>query len=266
MYPNIYLWVTLTAEFVLTLLGAIVALQEEWAKQHRWPILMAFFLFGLAGMTGAIKTSQQAAVAEARLSESIKELGDSSKENGRIASLNTELQQRLLQQSPTIAALSRENISTAIGGDSFCYLDLTRLITPEFFVEGKYPLHGVTATITDFGEQKRISREIPIKEHRPPNLQEILAAQAEIQLGEMAPNHGQPLYPVPPLLQKNLERDLGVSFIAFNGFWYEHICLRRATNNVPGGMVLAATTIVSRRGKVIMRHVDENYPKDQPCG
>jgi hypothetical protein len=154
---------------------------------------------------------------------------------------------------------------TMVGGDSFCYLDLTRLITPEFFVRGKYPLHGVVATIQDFGEMNRIASEVPIKEHRPPNLQEMLAAQVEIQLGEMPPNHGQPLFPIPLLLQKNQERDLDVLFLAFNGYWQEHICLRRPTNNIPGGMALAATTIVRRRGKVILRQVDETYPKDQTC-
>ena len=58
---------------------------------------------------------------------------------------------------------------------------------------------------------------------------------------------------------------LDVLFVAFNGLWTQHTCLRRATNSVPGPplFLLATDTTVKRGDKVIMRKVDGNFSTDE---
>jgi hypothetical protein len=164
----------------------------------------------------------------------------------------------------TMASI-RQNIDVVTGGDSFCYLDLTRSVTPTIVVEGKNPLHGVSATINDFKEMERIVKEVAIRERRPPKIQEIQSTQLVIRLNDMPGYHGEPLEPIPPFLQKRAERDLDIIFLAFNGMWTQHLCLRRATNSAPGSLVLASATTVMRGQKVLLHHVDANYPAEQPC-
>ena len=123
-------------------------------------------------------------------------------------------------------------VDQTTGDGSFAYLVITEMITPEFFVEGAYPLHGVEVEIRD---QKAMDS---FATKRPPTLEEIFVATSfRTKLGELAPYHGEPVYPIPRLLQKKTERDLDVFFLAFNGFWQEKICLRYATNSVPPSRV-----------------------------
>ncbi len=152
MFADPFLLVTVIAEFVLMLLGAVVALQEDWAKAHRWWILAAFAVVGMSGMYATMKTAQQSAVANSKLSTSIAQLRDSTAEISRVTALNTSLQEKLLGQSSSIAKLAEESFRTITGADSFPYIAPQPATYPgpvPLFVwdHGKYMLNGVTLTI-----------------------------------------------------------------------------------------------------------------------
>jgi hypothetical protein len=152
MFTDPYLLITVGSEFLLMLLGAVVSLQEDWAKTYRRYVFAAFALVGISGMCATIKTAQQSAVANSQLSTSIADLGKSTAEISRVTALNTSLQEKLLAQSSGIAALAEESFRTITGADSFPYIVPERASYPgpiSLFVwdHGKYPLTAVTLTI-----------------------------------------------------------------------------------------------------------------------
>lgn len=149
-----------------------------------------------------------------------------------------------------------EGTRVMTGADSYCYLDLTRLITPELFTEGKYPLHGVTAQINDFGEMGRRAKGPLTQDWSIADI--IRDTQKDLQIGELSPYHGLAMRGV-PLLESRKPRDLDIFFTAFNGQWQEHVCLRVATNSNEGTMLAGSYLIRSGTHK-LKEWTDLNFP------
>lgn len=59
MRTNAYLWTAGVAELALTLLGAVVALSEDWAKSHRIEVLVAFVAIGGCAMFATAKYAER---------------------------------------------------------------------------------------------------------------------------------------------------------------------------------------------------------------
>jgi len=116
------------SQLFLVGLGAVVSLQEDWAKRHRRGVLLAFAILGIVGLVATVKQAGESAKANTKLSDSLTSLGNSASEISRMATLNTQLQRRLLDQSDTIAGLAEQAANSATGGDS--YVMVTPIFTP----------------------------------------------------------------------------------------------------------------------------------------
>jgi hypothetical protein len=114
-----WLLIAALAQLFLVLWGALVSLREDWAKRHRWLVLSAFAVLGFIGLVATAKQAGESAAANAKLAGSLDKLGTSTQEISRMTVLNTELQQRLLDSSKTVASLARENINAVTGGRSY---------------------------------------------------------------------------------------------------------------------------------------------------
>ncbi len=151
-------------QFLLILLGVIVAVKATWPAQHPWRVLGAFILIGALGMFAAIRQQQQAskenaesqkqlAEANTKLAISLDRLGSQANEISRVQNLNTELQERLLETT-------KDTASEITGADSFCVF-LADFSQPpsrmgadagaydtysiDVTVHGKYPMSNVRA-------------------------------------------------------------------------------------------------------------------------
>lgn len=143
-----------------------------------------------------------------------------------------------------------------LGASSYCYLDLTSMLSPEIFTRGKYPLHGVTVQISDFDEMGRRFKNMTQNFN---NLGDIHSeVQTDIPIGELSPYHGLPMRGI-ALLDSRKPRDLDIFFTAFNGQWQEHVCLRVATNSVAGGRLAGSYLIRSGTNK-LKEWTDGNFP------
>jgi len=114
-----WLFIAALAQLLLVLLGAVVSLQEGWAKRHRYLVLSAFAMLGFIGLVATAKQGGESATANAKLAGSLDKLGDSTKEISRMTVLNTALQQRLLDSSKSVASLAQQNINAVTGGRGY---------------------------------------------------------------------------------------------------------------------------------------------------
>lgn len=165
-------------QFLLIIVGVIVAVKPNAAVEHPWRVIAAFVLLGGIGMLAAVRQQQiaaketaeaqrQAAEANVKLANSIENLNKGAAEISRVQALNTELQMKLLgssgeilNQGKVISGLSQKAVDTAqeavwasTGGESFCYLmspvrhDDGRPMILIFAQHGKSPLYDVQAMV-----------------------------------------------------------------------------------------------------------------------
>jgi len=123
-----WLFTAAISQLLLVLLGAVVSLQEDWAKRHRALVLAAFAVLGCIGLIATAKRGSETATANQYLANSLGSLGDSTKEISRMTTLNTQLQEKLLQSSSAIAGLSKDNLNTITGGASYIYFDIASVV------------------------------------------------------------------------------------------------------------------------------------------
>lgn len=153
-------------QFLLIILGVIVAVKPTAAVEHPWRVIAAFVLLGAIGMFAAVRQQQQSAreSAEAqrqltesntKLSASLDRLGGQADEITRVQRLNTELQERLL-------STTEQTSNQITGADSYCVF-LADFSAPtsqtsasvsdpatytsysvDAVVYGKYPMNDVT--------------------------------------------------------------------------------------------------------------------------
>src|SRR5215471_1819467 len=161
MSPDIILGVVTV---LMALLGAAVSLHppESLHAPGKWWVKVsyaaAFVILGAIAVVCVIKQSKETAVANQNLTNALTNLGNSAQEISRVTSLNTALQERLLDQSTHISKLAAESFRNIIGVDSFPYIAPQPAAYPGpvplvIWDHGKYMLNGVTIKIrkdTDF--------------------------------------------------------------------------------------------------------------------
>jgi hypothetical protein len=198
-------------------------------RKHR----IAFYAMGGISVVLIVLIGLRNYEAQIRLDKSIDSLQKSSetvanmsKETVRIGQLNTQLQERILQQSKTISGLSKECINTAIGGDSFGYVSaddlcFTNRWIPKLIIKGKYPLYAVQATIFDIGKLMKLLNQ--------PN-----STLAQFDSERKTINFGDPViagYGVDtmapdktfPITGDGMEHRYAVSVFARNGTWKQEL-------------------------------------------
>jgi uncharacterized membrane protein len=112
------------AQALLVIFGAIVTLKEEWAKRRQGPVISVFVVLGVIGLLATVEQGGESSRANDKLATSIQDLGQATREIGRVTRLNTDLQTKLLAQEETISSLAKRGIGSVTGGNSFCYLKL----------------------------------------------------------------------------------------------------------------------------------------------
>jgi hypothetical protein len=215
------------AQFFLVLLGAVVTLEEDWVRAHKKLILLSFIILGLIAFVATAKQGGESAVANNKLANSLDGLGAATKEIGRVTSLNTELQEKLLKQGNTIAELARQDIATVTGGDSFSYLAFSKprgiLSALVAIHKGKYALHDLGIRIVDV--RKLLEANPP---NQAPTAQSLFAGSTTFHLDTFSKQLAAPLTQY--VLSSGNEMDFNVFFTASNGQWLEKIELRRVNS------------------------------------
>src|SRR6266852_3115403 len=89
--------VSAAIQFLLALLGIVVSLHEQWAKQHRAWLFGNFLVLGVVGIGLTFAQSAKAGRDSANLSTALGNLTSSTSEISRVTSLNTQLQEKLLR-------------------------------------------------------------------------------------------------------------------------------------------------------------------------
>jgi hypothetical protein len=69
LFADWLLWASLVAQFLLMVMGAVLALADEWVKKHRTLVLSAFILLGVAGMLFSAKQAVNASRDSTALSD-----------------------------------------------------------------------------------------------------------------------------------------------------------------------------------------------------
>ncbi|MEJ7606336.1 MAG: hypothetical protein WKF37_08720 [Bryobacteraceae bacterium] len=126
---------------IIALLGSLVSLHPPVKRWHKFTLAAVFIGLAAGGMVLVVQQSNETAVANTKLSNAIQQLSASTIQTSK-------LQEKLLSQSDTISDLARQGITTATGGDSFCYMAIVNG-NPIFLHSGKFPLYDVTARIVD---------------------------------------------------------------------------------------------------------------------
>jgi hypothetical protein len=166
----------------MAVLGGIVSAHAPTKLFHKIAYVSAFVVAGAASIWLVIRISNENAAASRELGTALKNLGDSTASIANMTALNVQLQGRLLQESDTIADLSKQNIATVTGGDSFCYIDFEPALNGVGVMRvirvGKYPLRGVSAQIMD---QARTQAAVNnLLRTRPPNDESSEATANEV--------------------------------------------------------------------------------------
>lgn len=132
---------------------------------------------------------------------------------------------------------------TFIGGDSFAYVVFTsqfgvpRLL---LFHEGKYPLYGVSARISDLDKTK--GRKYTLSD---------LENEIKFNFGELAPHNSRILMEMPI---PNDSLRWNIFFGARNGFFTELLRMRRIDNKWKTALKIV------KEGKTLLEKIDPDYP------
>lgn len=249
------LWISLIVQFLLIVWGAVVALADVWAKQHRWLALSVFAILGLVGMVTTARQATKSAQDGSNLSNALTDLGTSTKEITRMTSLNTDLQGKLLTQGQTIADLAQENISSVIGGNSFCYIAFDGILDTGASVvvvsQGKYPLYDVDVRIVD--AQLLMNGKDSAEYNIATKVIGDLAQPVAMQIGSI------------PFKTSGDRQQLNIFFHGRNGFWQQLLRLRKVGGQWREASIVDETPDPKRfpKGAILMRRVDKQFPPEE---
>jgi hypothetical protein len=144
------------AQLCLALWGGFVTVNKPWAEKHKVLVLCVIFVLVSTGLSATLYQSHRSALASLDLTNALGRLAKAADESTRVNQLNTQLQQRLLEQSSSIGILSTRAIDIATGGDSFCYIDIGRAeyipkdsLDIALLGEGNFPLSQISIRIVD---------------------------------------------------------------------------------------------------------------------
>ena len=145
-----------------------------------------------------------------------------------------------------------ENLKTATGGDSFCYLEAFSFaptgVTMAAVCSGKYPIYGLAARVFD----PLIFRQS----------HDITKATVWMQIGEMPASILKVIPQVVPFSGTE-KQDFNVFFSARNGLWQQLIRYMKIDGRWTGATIVSTgVTRKCPKGCVVYRRVGENFPPD----
>lgn len=212
-------WLTAAAvaQIVLVIAGAVVTLHEVWAKRHRLPLLLTFAAAGLVGLVATVNQGVRSGESDAKLSASLDNLGKAASEITRMTTLNTALQQKVLDQGKTISDLAKKSIDVTTGADSYAYVEISgvgqaNLVT--VIHSGAYPLHSLGMRITDLQKLNELERQ-----HVPLTYDNFIARDNIYSVGDLASKSARILGTLN--ITPSNEHDFNIFFWANNGMWTE---------------------------------------------
>jgi hypothetical protein len=192
------------------------------------------------------------------LKKSSEAIANMSKETVRIGQLNTQLQERLLQQSKTISGLSKECIDTAKGGNSFGYISGLNICSsdhwiPTFVHKGKYPLYGVSARIVDLEKWREISKGASLLQH--------FSADTDINVSDTVEGWGRIYFNKSlPITRDGKEHAYNVFIFARNGSWSQQL----KVINVNGECSYASRVYRDggKKENLLFEHISDDFRKN----
>lgn len=133
------------------------------------------------------EAQHKAEIASTKLSSTLDGISLATQETTRIQALNTQLQERLLEQSGTIATLAKDAIKTTTGGESYCYMSFFDYMTPECFpvvyAVGAYPLYDLSARIVDIDKYNSLPQATGVQSIESARLSERTVNIGSIKCG-----------------------------------------------------------------------------------
>jgi ABC-type multidrug transport system fused ATPase/permease subunit len=240
----------------MAVLGGIVSVYAPTKIRYKIAWVLVFMALGCLACVLVIQQSKQSARSETELQAQIKTVASHTAETSRLQQLNNELQQRVLELGKINAALGRQNISTATGGDSFCWMEFLLIEAgrgvPAFSHSGRYPLYHVEAQIID---QTR-------KINEPVTLSQAASMGIRISLGDLAPGRSffLPNQSIP--FSDAHSQNFAIVFDARNGTWQEDLRLRNVEGHWSSAIRVRLES--ARKGWMSTRPVFEQIAKDFP--
>lgn len=170
-----------------------------------------------------------------------------------------ELQRRLVLKSEEIERLTKQNLATVTGGDSFAHLNFVNRghpAGPEIVLvqSGEFPLYDVSVRIADMDKWDVMKPEQATIEH-------VLAIDYRSSVGNIAAGSAALLGRLPALKADHHHR-FNVFFNARNGFWTQRIRL----HSVKGEWKMA-TRVVRNDGQLteqaLYEKIEDGFPRNQ---
>ncbi len=257
MRPDIMLGI---ATVLMALVGGAVSLHAPTKWPWRITYAALFAVLGAISVVYVIKQSNEGALANHNLSEAMGKLERSTTRIADMTALNAQLQDKLMRQTETITALSRENIAATTGGESYCAVIASPADTGEFWLYatamGSSPLHGIFAEMVDgdvaktfFSKGSLSFQDIRNFTTYFPPLPFLAASSmhSSLFLGKIPMGAG-------------VARNLHFNFTSMNGVWNQDLSLRR----VNGRWLQASRVRRELKGghlKTIYTSVPDDFPK-----
>lgn len=250
---------------LLGILSTTIAVLGGYLSSTNYKYRIAFYVLGGISVILVIfagyrtHLAQTAAKNESkRLDDTIRAIKNMSEEAVRIGTLNTQLESQLLEHSKAITDLSKQAISTATGGDSFCYLHVQPTESgtewvPSFFHSGKYPIYGVQTRVVDLEKFREI-----LKEHQRLTFRD--ASETLINVGDMTVGTSLPMWNIRIPWSDAPAHAFNVFFSGRNGLWDQQIRLRKIN-----GQWVRATIVQKRTGKkseILFSQIDQSFPRN----
>ena len=173
-----------------------------------------------------------------------------------ISGLNRQIG-NLQGQLHSINQTAAENVKTMTGGDSVCWL----MLMPHQGIlsvaqRGKYPLHNVSARMTDIEKMTQITSSQPL------TIDPIFAADRNFEIGDMAVSSSK-LLDTHYVLTGN-KHSFNVFFAGLNGFWTEELRLRLVDGE--WAQALRVTRSITdgsgkMRQKLVFQQIDKTFPR-----
>jgi hypothetical protein len=255
---------------LLALVAGVMSLRPDMhiLEKIAWIVLLiCFTVLEVHAIGESDRKNEQARGAQnAAFDAIVTKLTDSDKLSRQQFQATMDEVGKVFDKTKQAADTATAAIDAITGGNTYCYLKLTGVRVPQWFVKGSHPLHDVYVTIRDMHEVQNVMKKTLIEGNRMPTDEELTMARVPIKIGDLSPNHNEAVSPLPQILQSAKERNLALDFYAINGEWTEVICMKRSTTPPsPFNLPLAESIHIERKGKTIWSETDPNYPKDQPC-
>lgn len=219
---------------VITILATLLSVFALPGRKLKFICGSVFIVFGLVWIVLLHSQSVTAKRTSTELQDTLTKINDlqtqlnkSQEELAKAQQVNNELEQRLVASSTNLTQLSRETLSMATGGDSFCVVSLIPTERPYLVAiqAGKYPLYGATAKVIDH----KLAGEIIAKYGPTIPGDKLSASETYVTLGDLNQGSGANI-PIQSL-DGDVSRTFTIFFHARNGDWIERLRLRHVNGH-----------------------------------